>query len=758
MILNMSVARCVAGFSRTMSCVIICMWAVFSVASHAAERWDSQGAAEAFQLARQKRDAIIQSVDPTIDQYLDCARTYRKVHFKDPHYGRTGDAIYEEALIYQEAADRFQRPAYYKTAARRLRLLVKDYGLNQNCRDALKRLASIYSKHLGDEIAAEEAYKTLQARYRYSNEAIQRIRAESASEGVQPVVTAKPEQPEPAKSTMAPNPRPASLSTVQSIRFWSTSNYTRVIIDMDSDAKYVKQRLHDPNRVYFDISNSRLDRNLTRDFTVGDEILQQVRVAQNRSDVVRIVFDIAAIGGLSVLELHDPFRIVIDLQREGAPTPPAPISETKVTSKPPANAAQKPQPPPMAITEMRTPSSSAKSTTTATSSEIQSKKDEPPAPPLPKEAIPPAYPESKPPRPLSVTELPASAPEEAKQAKAPASASGDQNSDSNKRTLEQPPQAAQVQPSRTIPANPGPQKPTAAGSDALAPSPKSTAAGKRGETETAALEIKAPPASKPEPMPLPKQASPTSQGDRTLTRMLGLKVGRIVIDPGHGGHDQGTTGPGGLLEKDLVLLLARSLRKMIEEKVGAEVVLTRDDDTFVSLEERTAIANRHKADLFVSIHANSSRIRSISGVETYYLDFAKTDAEREIAARENATADGNVRDLEDLIKKIAQADKSSESRELASIVQKKLYSGTRQVLPSTKDRGVRSAPFVVLIGANMPSVLAEVAFISNPKVERVLRKESAKQSLVKALFTGIEGYMKTLGSDVVYNQISSQPK
>jgi N-acetylmuramoyl-L-alanine amidase len=354
--------------------------------------------------------------------------------------------------------------------------------------------------------------------------------------------------------------------------------------------------------------------------------------------------------------------------------------------------------------------------------------------------------------------LPASASDEAKQAKAPASASSDQDSASNKRTPEQPPQAAQVQPSRTIPVNPGLQKPIAAGSDAPAPSSKSASTAKRSETETASSDIKVPPAAKPEPMPLPKQASPTSQGDRTLTRTLGLKVGRIVIDPGHGGHDQGTTGPGGLLEKDLVLLLARGLRKMIEEKIGAEVVLTRDDDTFVSLEERTAIANRHKADLFVSIHANSSRIRSISGVETYYLDFAKTDAEREIAARENATADNNVRDLEDLIKKIARADKSTESRRLASVVQKRLYSGTRQVLPATKARGVRSAPFIVLIGANMPSVLAEVAFISNPKVERLLRKESTKLSVVKALFTGIDGYMKTLGSDVVYNQISSQTK
>ena len=252
----------------------------------------------------------------------------------------------------------------------------------------------------------------------------------------------------------------------------------------------------------------------------------------------------------------------------------------------------------------------------------------------------------------------------------------------------------------------------------------------------------------------PKPAAPTSRGDRTLTRMLGLKVGRIVIDPGHGGHDFGTTGSGGLLEKDLVLSLALQLKKLIEENMYGEVILTRDDDSFVSLEERTAIANSHHADLFISIHANSSRYRSISGVETYYLDFAKTAAEREVAARENASAASTVSDLENMIKKIAQADKSAESRELASILQKSLYSGTRKLFPSAQDRGVRRAPFVVLIGANMPSVLAEVAFISNPKDEKALNKERNQETLAKALFSGIEKYIKTLGSNVAQNQRS----
>jgi N-acetylmuramoyl-L-alanine amidase len=244
----------------------------------------------------------------------------------------------------------------------------------------------------------------------------------------------------------------------------------------------------------------------------------------------------------------------------------------------------------------------------------------------------------------------------------------------------------------------------------------------------------------------PKPAEPTSYGKRTLTRMLGLKIGKIVLDPGHGGHDLGTIGPGGLVEKDLVLELAFRLKKMLEQKLDAEVILTRDKDIFVSLEERTEIANSSHADLFISIHANSSRYRSTSGVETYYLDFAKTESDREVATRENAGAGGSISDLEDLVKQITLADKSAESKELASVIQDRLYSGARTIFSSAKDRGVRQAPFVVLIGANMPSILTEVAFISNPKDEKRLKDLNNRDHLAAALFAGIEDYMKKLGS------------
>ena len=148
---------------------------------------------------------------------------------------------------------------------------------------------------------------------------------------------------------------------------------------------------------------------------------------------------------------------------------------------------------------------------------------------------------------------------------------------------------------------------------------------------------------------LPKAATPTESGSRTLTRVLGLKIGRIVIDPGHGGHDTGTIGPTGLREKDVVLDVGLRLKKLLERKVGCEVVMTRSDDTFIPLEERTAIANAKAADLFVSIHANASSDRSARGIETYYLNFTSSPEALEVAARENATSQESVHQLQDLI-------------------------------------------------------------------------------------------------------------
>jgi N-acetylmuramoyl-L-alanine amidase len=242
------------------------------------------------------------------------------------------------------------------------------------------------------------------------------------------------------------------------------------------------------------------------------------------------------------------------------------------------------------------------------------------------------------------------------------------------------------------------------------------------------------------PVEIPKAAKRTSTGNSSLTRALGLKVGRIVIDAGHGGHDQGTEGPKGLLEKDLVLDVALRLGKLIEDRMGAEVIYTRADDTFVPLEQRTALANEKKADLFLSIHANSSPYPRIAGIETFYLNFTDSKEALDVASRENASSQKSIFELQDIIQKITLHDKAEESKEFASRVQAALYAFSARNLPGEKNRGVKKAPFVVLIGASMPSVLAEIGFLSNPREEALLKKPDYRQKLAEALYRGVTRY------------------
>jgi N-acetylmuramoyl-L-alanine amidase len=250
----------------------------------------------------------------------------------------------------------------------------------------------------------------------------------------------------------------------------------------------------------------------------------------------------------------------------------------------------------------------------------------------------------------------------------------------------------------------------------------------------------------------PAQPKPNRDGTHSLTRALGLKISRIVIDPGHGGHDTGTIGPHGLMEKDLCLDVALRLGRLIEQKLpGAEVIYTRKDDTFIPLEERTIIANEAKADLFISIHANSSPDHSARGVETYYLNFATSPDAMEVATRENALSQEPVHDLQDLIKKIARNDKIEESKELADDIQNSLSQRLQLVSHSERNRGVKKAPFIVLIGANMPSVLSEISFVSNPSDEKLLLKADQRQRIADGLYRGISSYLESLNS-LSYNK------
>jgi N-acetylmuramoyl-L-alanine amidase len=243
------------------------------------------------------------------------------------------------------------------------------------------------------------------------------------------------------------------------------------------------------------------------------------------------------------------------------------------------------------------------------------------------------------------------------------------------------------------------------------------------------------------------EASAGHGSQLSLTRELGLKINRIAIDPGHGGYDTGTIGPHGLLEKNLCLDVALRLGQLIEQEIpGAEVVYTRKDDRYVRLEDRTAIANRAKADLFISIHANSSDSREARGVETYSLSLAAPQKSTELAARENALAQSSFHDLPELIQKIARSEMVAESRQLAVNIQNALSQRLQFVNPGETNRGVKQAPFVVLTGAEMPAVLSEISFVNNTSDENLLLESDQRQRIAEGLYRGVADFLDRLHS------------
>jgi N-acetylmuramoyl-L-alanine amidase len=233
------------------------------------------------------------------------------------------------------------------------------------------------------------------------------------------------------------------------------------------------------------------------------------------------------------------------------------------------------------------------------------------------------------------------------------------------------------------------------------------------------------------------------RGGYSLSRQLGLGAARIVIDPGHGGHDPGAQA-GGLDEAELVLDVALRLERLLLDTPGVEVVMTRRTSQYVPLAERTAIANRAGADLFLSIHANSSPNPTARGIETYFLNLATDPDAQAVAARENATSGLTMRHLNDLVRTITFDDKRDESRDFAMRVQTSLYARLRKINRQARSLGVKQAPFQVLVGATMPSVLAEISFLTNEHESALLKTDSYRDQIAAALHEGVMGYQRSL--------------
>jgi N-acetylmuramoyl-L-alanine amidase len=231
-----------------------------------------------------------------------------------------------------------------------------------------------------------------------------------------------------------------------------------------------------------------------------------------------------------------------------------------------------------------------------------------------------------------------------------------------------------------------------------------------------------------------------AQRDESVAAQLGLKVRRVVIDPGHGGKDTGAIGSHGLREKDVALAIARKLAARLRAQ-GLSVVLTRDRDIFVPLDDRTRIANEAHADLFVSIHCNASRKRHLSGVETWTLNVASSRYAARLAAFENASDQRTVSDLRLILADLATKANASDARELASSVQTSLVRNLRSRVGSVRDNGVKQALFYVLLGTHMPSILVETAFLSNPEEERRLRSTSYQDGTAEAIARGVRDFL-----------------
>jgi len=471
--------------------------------------------------------------------------------------------------------------------------------------------------------------------------------------------------------------------TVTAVRHWTLPDVTRVAVEVSGDFQYHTDRLHNPERIYYDITNSRprIEKKVFYAETIDDKLVQRVRVAETTPGVTRVVLDLGPSVEVSTSQLANPNRLMIEL-RAMATSPNQAVDAPKEipAATPPVAAA----PPPAAPVTM-------------------------PATPVKQQIQPPP--------------------------------------------VQAPPSKAPVKTPPAIKADISAEKVTAEPARNELAAPNTVAAIAAASAPPPAPPVSTPPVvvtpSKPAnstilPVETGKAARHTTSGDTSLVRALGLKINRVVIDAGHGGHDVGTQGPRGLLEKDLVLDVALRLGKLIEDRMGAEVIYTRTDDTFIPLEGRTALANEKKADLFLSIHANSSPVPRITGVETYYLNFPSSKDAADVASRENATSEKSIFELRDLVQKITLHDKSEESKEFAGRVQASLYSFSAKNFPTEKNRGVKKAPFVVLIGANMPSVLAEIGFLTNSREEALLKKTDYRQKLADALFRGISKYADSL--------------
>ena len=658
------------------------------------------------------------------EDYERVIDAFRKVYHMAPTSTRADASVLAVGDLLTEKARLENDEKGFKAAIGQYEFLAREYPGSKYRFEALLSIGQIYCDDLGDNDAAKATFEDFLKRYprhrlaENARAALKEIDDEARHPAHKDTSAKRAEERDDGQDDDAEE-KSASLKTtahkreglplVTSLRYWSTPDYTRIAIDVGDEIKYEAGRVPSPDRIYFDLYGSRLASELMgKSYNVHDGLLRKVRVAQYKANTTRVVLEVDNLAEYSAFLLPNPYRLIIDVHGR---KPAAQTQTAKIQDSDSDDDSNSLTGVPQSRNGKNQKSISAKAKEAAR-----------PAPPVAKEQSKTESAEVRKPALPSQAEVPL------------------QSSDldfSEIAALSDDPQQVKATSKPTS----GPVVEKVSKREPEKNPEKEVANKTIASTKTSRKKEKSKSAAT---LANVHEAVPTADGDLSLIRALGLKIGRIVVDAGHGGHDTGTIGANGLLEKDLVLDVALRLGKLLEQKLGADVVYTRKDDTFIPLETRTAIANQNQADLFISIHANSSRDPSARGVETYYLNFTRSPEALEVAARENAVSETSVHDLQDLVKKIALREKIDESREFATAVQKSLYAGESAKSPGMKNRGVKKAPFIVLIGANMPSILAEISFVSNPTDERKLRTPAYRQRIAESLYRGVARYAQGL--------------
>jgi N-acetylmuramoyl-L-alanine amidase len=707
------------------------------------------------QFERAERDRAALEARPessrTLKEYTTVVTEYQRVYLITAHATEAPASIHQVGELFRTMGDLFD-VKYYQRAVDAYQYLLHEYPTSKYREDSLLAIGHIEQDDLNDSALAQKNYEQFLKLHPHSAHAaeVRALLSKMAAENV-PSKSSPPapwksfkdvSDQEAVKAIAAEKTQPTtdtrpgaadsgsaggdSVPVVSRIRTWKADTYTRIVIDVGAKVKYQAARISGPDRIYFDIEGAKLSAALLgKPIDLDSEgVLKNIRVAQNHTGTVRVVLVVNQASDYSVFLLPDPYRLVVDVYGNSA------AAEAAARSTTPAPGPTTTDEPPMKSEKAATEDAAK------TSSKIASR-----APAKSADTPPKTKPDIQEQTPTASSALGA--------------ASGSTEANTKKRV------GNSAKTSEIASTNVAKAPATEDGAGSVAPEATPSASASLDDVPPAVRPATVKKSARPlksahdqaEEMGPPSTPELTRDGQHSLTRALGLKIGRIVIDPGHGGHDTGTIGPTGLMEKDLCLDVSLRLGKLIQQRLpSAEVVFTRDDDSFVPLERRTEIANEAKADLFLSVHANSSQDRQTRGIETYYLNFTGSSDAMEVASRENALSDNSVHDLQDLVKKIARNEKIEESRDLATMIQDSLSKRMDNLNRGERNRGVRKAPFVVLIGADMPSVLAEISFISNPSDEQWLKKPENRQRVAEGLYHGIESYLHSTNS-LTYNQV-----